>query len=727
VPTLILLKKLWEIEEQMLNIYICDLANELNEIDNKSIPIGAGYVAAYCAKRLGDNADIEIFRTLKPLREALSEGTKPDIVGFGSYDWNYNLTLLAARLVKKAYPDCLIVMGGANAPSFPEDAKDFLKKNTDIDLIVFGDGEYPFANIAELVVKHHGSDGIIDIVKNTPIDGVRALVDGDIVMGLSQDIVRDLSEIPSPYLTGMFDNILGNKQLMPILQHVRGCPYMCRFCVSGTQSGKVRHFPYERITAEIDYLKEHAGNRFIRLSDDNFGISPADVKVAKYLLESFETNNFPVGLKAYSAKRQTERSREVALILKPLMILCISFQTTTPLAMELAKRTSATLPEAKESLDFARRNNIATGTELIFGLPGETLESMKNVINSTMDYRFDSIAIGPLWLLRGSDFYRPEHRAEYQYRGRFLMGENAVTLDGDIVSVEADEIAVASKYFSYDDWKSFIRYQFVLVMSIYFGYSRELFCHALNEEIKLTDILDEILDNPNIYQAVPAAADQYVEKYTSMMFDSEEELLEYVRSNMDKWKSDPEALVSLSKHRMLYSFITDYLFDDPEHRFIIDIRDAINAILTRNGRTEAKPLTDLLLKLSLEMMVNPRIPFVDKQVFVSEYNIPAWIEDGYLSSLSSYTLDTPKSFTLQSLNAKTVKLAIDADNSTGRTDCFNFFRYLNSSLKRRIIVDQEKGDLAEATPHEPWRREERVSGGVSPSDEDLSNTGAILS
>jgi radical SAM superfamily enzyme YgiQ (UPF0313 family) len=710
----------------MLKIYLCDLANELNEIDNKSVPIGVGFVAAYCKKRLGDAADVQIFRTLKPLRDAI-ERAAPDIVGFGSYDWNYNLSLLAARLVKDSNPDCLIVMGGANAPSHSSDAKSFLEKNSDIDLIVFGDGEYPFANIAEAVRAHHGAADILDRVKRTVIDGVRALVDDKIVMGQSQDIVRDLADIPSPYLNGMFDHLLDNPQLMPILQHVRGCPYMCRFCVSGTQSSKVRHFPYERITAEINYLKEHSANRFIRLSDDNFGITRADVDVAKFLLNSFETEGYPLGLKAYSAKRQTERTRDVAKILKPLMLMCISFQTTTPEVMALAKRTSATMEETHTSLDYARRNNIATGTELIFGLPGETLDSMKNVINTTMACRFDSIAIGPLWLLRGSDFYRPEHREEYQYRGRFLMGENAVTLHDDIVSVEADEIAVASKYYTYEDWKQFIRYQFILVMSIFFGYSREMFYHALAENIDVTDIMDEILENPDIYKAVPAAADAYLDKYTSMMFDTEEELLEYVRANMDRWQSDPEALISVSKARMLYSFITSYIFDDPENRFVGEIHDAINAILVRQGRAETTHLTDLLLDLSSHLLINPRHSFVDRKTFQTEYDIPRWIADGYHLSLGEYKLNQTKQFSLQSLNAQTVELAINADNEAGRVDCFNFFRYLNSALKRRIIIDEAVGEMAEATPHEPWPREERTSGKTTPSEEDLSNTGAILS
>ena len=45
-----------------IKISLCDLANDLNGIDNKSIPIGVGYIAAYCKKVHGDSVDIKIFK-----------------------------------------------------------------------------------------------------------------------------------------------------------------------------------------------------------------------------------------------------------------------------------------------------------------------------------------------------------------------------------------------------------------------------------------------------------------------------------------------------------------------------------------------------------------------------------------------------------------------------------------------------------------------------------------
>ena len=68
------------------------------------------------------------------------------------------------------------------------------------------------------------------------------------------------------------------------------------------------------------------------------------------------------------------------------MIYCVSFQTTTPKVLKETDRISATHKEAIESISYARKNGMPTATELIFGLPGETLESWKEVINNTISY-----------------------------------------------------------------------------------------------------------------------------------------------------------------------------------------------------------------------------------------------------------------------------------------------------------------------------------------------------
>ena len=77
----------------MIKISLCDLANDLNGIDNKSIPLGIGFIGAYCKENHKEDVDINLFRTYSQFWEDV-EDSPPEIAGFGSYDWNYKKLLV---------------------------------------------------------------------------------------------------------------------------------------------------------------------------------------------------------------------------------------------------------------------------------------------------------------------------------------------------------------------------------------------------------------------------------------------------------------------------------------------------------------------------------------------------------------------------------------------------------------------------------------------------------
>jgi len=297
-------------------------------------------------------------------------------------------------------------------------------------------------------------------------------------------------------------------------------------------------------------------------TDDNFGIIKHDVEIAKYLRRTFDTHKYPVALKIYSAKKQNDRVREVGLILKPLMTYVVSFQTTTPEVQKKTKRVSATHDEATESIAFARKNGMSTATELIFGLPGETLSSWKNVINKTINYGFDSLGMIPLWLLKGSDLNTDSARDENKYVGKFMVGENAVTEVDDFVSVERDEIAVQSKYYTYEEWKTVMKYQINLLLANFYGYAKELLYYANSINIKPTDLFDHMISDNKKYPVMYELVQSYVKSYEDNMFDTEEDLYGFINKNLEKFKNDREFLIRLGQKRGLLGYVVKYILND---------------------------------------------------------------------------------------------------------------------------------------------------------------------
>jgi len=670
----------------MLNIYLADLANDFIEIDNKTIPIGIGYIGAYCKSLFKDDIDLSIFRTLKPLLEKTKQRS-PDIVGFGSYNWNYNLSIKASNIIRKEFPQCMIVFGGPNVASDIEENRKFLRENVCIDFLVFSDGEFPFSNLVQLMLQFRGKPEPIKKIKSMHIDGVRTLYGETVNMGKPDNIVRNLDDLPSPYLTGLFDELLKNELLVPIIQNVRGCPYRCTFCVSGSQPKAIRSFPFERVAKEIDYLRDNAKSLMLRFSDDNFGILKGDLRVAEYLKGSYDNRHYPRGVRVYLSKELNDRTMQISEILKKLTLMNISFQSITPDVMKNVERINMPLDIVTRSLEFARKNGIANGSELIFGLPGESLSSMKKVIDTGVELRFDSIALNILWLLRGSKVATPQIRDEYQYTSRFMLAENAITHMDDLLSIEVDEIAVSSKDFSFEDFKEFLQIQFLITGFVYYGYGRSLLYHALTFNIKASDLFQELLSNPQAYPVINSECGEYREKYLENLFYKEEEVIHFVRLNIDRWAQNKDDLSLPNNLRMITDSFVKLFFNDPAYSVFDEIARAI-VVLYKGTQTGAfKELTYHIKDFCIKLLINPKAVFEEEVIFFSNYNISYWIKDGYLRPLSEYDLPKQKEFILRPINPEIIKYVQNKDIKENKNNCFNFFRYTISSDVHRVVVD----------------------------------------
>ena len=670
-----------------LNIYLVEPANDFVEINIKTVPLGVGYVGAYCKHQFNDDVDLSVFRLLKPLLKKIENGELPDIVGIGCYDWNYNLSRKAAALIKEMVPECVIVLGGARIEYDMESNRVFLQENPFIDFLIFGDGELAFSTIVQLMMKYHDKTECINIVKSIPIDGVRTLNGKGIVAGSPFNTVEDLSVIPSPYLSGFLDQFLNDLQLMPIIQNIRGCPFKCGFCVSGRQSSKFRNFSFERINHEIDYIRCHSKNKSLRFADDNFGILSGDLEVAKYLRYSLDTYKYPAVLKMLTSKVTNDRTRQIAKILEPLTLMNLSFQTLTSSVLKNIRRSEISDSEIRKNLEFARRNGIATGSTLIFCLPGESLESFKTTLDKTFEYRIDSIAFGVLWLLKGSEVATKSIREQYQYRSKFMLSENAITYFNGLFSLEAEEIAISSKDISFDDWKTGLQYRCFVDMMVYNGYARELLYHGLTFNIKLTDVIQELFDNPEKYPIINKACIEYRETYLGLMFDTEEDLHKHVKGKIDEMRENEESVELLGQNRMSYPLLTRLFFDDPGCGVFDEIADCILDLYKGSKSDLFCELTHHLKDLTIKLIVNPKIQFEEEVVFQSGYNIKKWVEDGCINQLWDYSLAKSKNYFLRSRNSETVKYAIKL-NEKNRKTCFYFFRYLNSSHRRRVLYEK---------------------------------------
>lgn len=308
-----------------------------------------------------------------PIEEVVQLLSKCAVVGFSTYIWNRSYNNVLARELKKANPDVLILFGG---PEPPIEKPDFFKKFPYVDICVKQEGEISFKRILEAKDRSEFFN----------IPGLLINDNGNTVDTGQSERISELDVIPSPYLIGIFDNLMEKfpeVRWNATLETNRGCPYACTFCDWGSLTyNKVKKFELERVFAELEWIGQKKCD-FVSITDANFGIFPErDDMIADKLIAVQKQYDNP---KAYTISWAKNQKREIVDIVKKLIYeggakigLNLSVQTLDENTLDIIKRKNLEMNKIEEVFDMCEANNIPLYTELILGLPGETIDSWKS-------------------------------------------------------------------------------------------------------------------------------------------------------------------------------------------------------------------------------------------------------------------------------------------------------------------------------------------------------------
>lgn len=359
-----------------------------------------------------------------------------DVLAISCYIWNWNHSLTLAKKAKEEYPNIKIVLGGPQVPDFD---KEFLINHPYIDVIVSNEGELVFKNLLKAYI--YKTD-----LKD--VDGIRILVDGKEFRTKPAARILDLESLPSPYVSGVFDSIVSdpNIKFQATQETHRGCPYSCTFCDWGSATmSKVRRFSKERIINEYEWFGKN-GIDLLYNADANYGLFPEDVELTKELVKTKEKYGRPTKFRAAYAKNSNDRVFNIASILEEEEMckgVTLSFQSMDSVTLDLIKRKNMKINNFKELITTYRVANIPTYTELIIGLPGETLDTFIDGIDVLLKSgQHDSLSIYHAMLLTNaemnSETYRKTHGIQSQVIPLLLLHgtveENDITEYYEIVT-----------------------------------------------------------------------------------------------------------------------------------------------------------------------------------------------------------------------------------------------------------------------------------------------------
>ena len=276
-----------------MKIFLADLVHTWEKVGLWTMPLNIGFIGSYAKSQVPEISDVKLFKRPERIIEEI-KADPPDVLGLSFYVWNTNPSSHIADIARKANPEVLIVGGGPQFTSInatEAKAPAFFKTHSSLDAYVINQGEREFVEILNKFIEC-GRD-VSALRKQTIAGSMINSGDGKVLIGESLDVIRDLDEIPSPYLTGMLDEFF-DEPFNPMIETNRSCPYRCTFCAWGIGTTKLSRFGNERVLEEIDYISERCTKATIlHVCDANFAILERDADFATRMYQAHKNTGFP--------------------------------------------------------------------------------------------------------------------------------------------------------------------------------------------------------------------------------------------------------------------------------------------------------------------------------------------------------------------------------------------------------------------------------------------------
>jgi radical SAM superfamily enzyme YgiQ (UPF0313 family) len=346
------------------------------ELQSFYLPYTIGCLWAYALPRLKSQWHLDkILWQRNPILELAQQLSTNHVVAFSTYVWNRNYNYNLAAAIKKINPKCLTVFGG---PEPPVNDKNIFESLPFMDICVLNEGEVSFAD----VLNNYESNDF----KSIP--GLLLNQNGQAITTEPARRIENLEELPSPYLTGVFDKLIDenpNINWVATLETNRGCPFQCTFCDWGSLTySKVKKFKLEKVFAELEWMGKNCEH--VTFADANLGIFPErDEMIIDHFIHVAHKYN---RIKSFSLNWAKNQRNEVVAMVKKLADnmpaggpgLTVSVQSMDLDVLENIKRRNLEQHKITEIFNLCEINNVPVFSEAILGLPGETENTWQNGI-----------------------------------------------------------------------------------------------------------------------------------------------------------------------------------------------------------------------------------------------------------------------------------------------------------------------------------------------------------
>ena len=337
--------------------------------------LGLRYIFANLGEWQAHAKIMEFTITMRPLdiAEQLLSG-KPRIIGLGVYIWNITETTALVELLKSLDPDVVIVLGG------PEVSYEIEQQTITqlADYVVTGAGEVSFRQLCSQLLNHQKP--VLKVIKGEQVP---------------------LAQLLLPYSDYTSDD-LATRSIY--VEASRGCPFKCEFCLSALDKTALP-FELSRFLAEMEQLWQR-GLRQFRFVDRTFNLKiQITIAILDFFLERLDADTFLHFELIPDHLPETLKERITRFPAGSLQFE-IGIQTFNPDVQALVSRKQDNAKSAENIRWLCEHSTAHLHTDLIFGLPGEDLQSFGEGFDRLIALKPHEIQVGILKRLRGTPIIR---------------------------------------------------------------------------------------------------------------------------------------------------------------------------------------------------------------------------------------------------------------------------------------------------------------------------------
>jgi hypothetical protein len=360
-------------------------------------PLASAYLRNYALAHGAASGDVDF--VIRPLHVDNSLNAMvsslvaeaADVYTFSCYCWNMRRVLQVLEALRVARPRARFILGGAQVLTA---AQQYFRPTDENVFVCNGEGEHTFQAFLDV-----DSTTLPDYAT---VPGLSFFRDGQLVTTSPAPQV-DLDSIPSPFLSGPFDeSILFSHYLW---ETNRGCPFHCTFCLWGQLQDSLAKFDLQRLKEEITWMarRQYIG---LHICDANWGILDRDLELTEHIARCKRDFGVPFIIIATHIKNQPERVLAIAQVLAREGIrgtTSTALQSLNPTTLATIKRKNRSDRNLVLFEDALAESELGSYAELIWPLPDETLCTLTAGLARLAELRAASVLCYPLMLLNNTE------------------------------------------------------------------------------------------------------------------------------------------------------------------------------------------------------------------------------------------------------------------------------------------------------------------------------------